>query len=66
MHEKDVDINELAEEVLFLEDLEMDKDIREWLQTPTVQFKEYGLGEPDSEIEYLAMLEDLSRHLMER
>lgn len=66
MQEKDADINELVEEVLFLEDLEMDNDIREWLQTPTVQLKEYGFGEPDSEKEYLAMLEELSSHLMER
>ncbi|MBO1513554.1 hypothetical protein [Metabacillus bambusae] len=66
MQEKEADINELVEEVLFLEDLEMDKDIREWLQTPTVQLKEYGFGEPDSEKEYLAMLEELSSHLMER
>lgn len=66
MQEKDADINELVEEVLFLEDLEMDKDIREWLQTPTVQMKEYGISEPDSEEEYYAMLHELSSYLMER
>lgn len=66
MQEKDADINELVEEVLFFENLEMDNDIRGWLQTPTVQLKEYGFGEPDSEKEYLAMLEELSSHLMER
>lgn len=66
MQEKEEDINELVEEVLFLEDLEMDNDIREWLQTPTVQLKEYGFFEPNSEEEYLAMLEELSSHLMER
>ena len=66
MQEKDADINELVEEVLFLEDLEIDNDIREWLQTPTIQLKEYGFGEPDSEKEYFAMLEELSSHLLER
>ncbi|MFB6469508.1 hypothetical protein ACE38V_22505 [Cytobacillus sp. Hz8] len=63
--EKDADINELVEEVLFLEDLEMDNDIREWLQTPTVQLKEYGF-EAEREEEYFAMLEELSSYLIER
>lgn len=64
--EKDTDITELTEEVLILEDLEIDNDIREWLQTPLVQLKEFGFGEPDSEEEHNAMLKELSSHFMER
>lgn len=64
--EKGTDITELAEEVFTLEDLELDNDIHEWLQTPPVQLKEYGFGEPDSEEEYYALLNELSELLMER
>ncbi|KIN51147.1 hypothetical protein [Bacillus subtilis] len=66
MQEKDADINELVEEVLFLEDLEMDKDIREWLQTPPIQLKEYGFEEVDREEEYQVLQETMSDYLMER
>ncbi|KIY22554.1 MULTISPECIES: hypothetical protein [Bacillaceae] len=66
VQEKEFDITELVE-VLSLEDeLEMDNDIREWLHTPIVQLKEYGFSEPDSQEEYIAMLQDLSSYLMER
>ncbi|MEI2368002.1 hypothetical protein [Niallia circulans] len=65
MQEKDTDINELVEKVLFLEDLEMDNDIREWLQEPPVQLKNYGF-EADREEEYFAMLNEISEYLMER
>lgn len=64
--EKHTDIAKLEEEVLFFDDLEMDNDIREWLQTPPFQLQEYGFGEPDSEEEYYNMLEELSSYLMER
>ena len=63
---KDTDMTELAEEVLTLDDLEMDKDIREWLQTPSVQLKEYGFGEVDREEEYEVLWETMSDYLMER
>lgn len=66
MQEKDAVINELLEEVLFLEDLEMDNDIREWLKTPTVQLQDYGFGEPYSEEEYFSILNEISEYLMER
>lgn len=65
VQEKEFDITELTEVIPF-DDAELDNDIREWLQKPPVQLKEYGFGEPDSEKEYLAMLEELSSHLMER
>lgn len=66
MQEKDADIIELMKDVLTLDDLEMDKDIREWLQTPSVQLKEYGY-EPDSEREYFVFLNEISDyHLTER
>jgi hypothetical protein len=64
--EKGTDITELVEKVLTLEDLELDNDIREWLQTPPVQLNGYGFGEPDSEEEYYALLNELSELLMER
>lgn len=64
--EKDTDIAEMAEEVLTLDDLEMDKDIREWLQTPSVQLKEYGFEEVEREEEYLVLQETMSDYLMER
>lgn len=64
--EKDTDMMELAEEVLTLDDLEMDKDIREWLKTPSVQLKEYGFEEVDREEEYQVLQETMSDYLMER
>ena len=64
--EKDTDMTELAEEVLTLDDLEMDKDIREWLKTPSVQLKEYGFEEVDREEEYQVLQETMSDYLMER
>lgn len=45
---------------------DIDDDIREWLQTPHVQLKDYGFGKPDSEEEYYALLDELSEILMER
>lgn len=64
--EKDTDMTELAEDVLTLDDLEMDKDIREWLQTPSVQLKEYGFEEVDREEEYQVLKETMSDYFMER
>ncbi|MEI0739036.1 hypothetical protein VQ056_24385 [Paenibacillus sp. JTLBN-2024] len=64
--EKDTDIAEIAEEVLTFDDLEMDKDIREWLQTPSVQLKEYGFEEVEREEEYQVLQETMSDYLMER
>lgn len=65
--EKEIDIIELAEEVLFFDDLEMDNDIREWLQTPPVQLKEYGFSEAECEGEYFEILNEISDyHLTER
>lgn len=64
--EKDTDITELTEEVLTLDDLEMDKDIREWLQTPSVQLKEHEFEEVDREEEYEVLQETMSDYLMER
>ncbi|NRD78552.1 hypothetical protein HPT25_14405 [Bacillus sp. BRMEA1] len=63
--EKDTEIAEFAD-VLPIDDVELDNDIREWLQTPPVQLKEYGFGEPDSEEDYYALLNELSELLMER
>lgn len=62
--EKKTDIIELVE-VLSFEDLEMDNDIREWLQTPPVKLQNYGY-EPDSEEEYFAILNEISEYLMGR
>ncbi len=62
--EKDTDINELAEEILSFDDLELDNDIREWLQTPPVQLKEYGYEEVDSEEEYFAILNEISDYYL--
>ncbi|WP_031537520.1 hypothetical protein [Bacillus sp. MB2021] len=65
--EMDTDIAELAEEVLSLEDeLELDNDIRKWLQTPPVQLQEYGYEEANREEEYFAKLNEISEYLMER
>lgn len=65
--EKDIDITELAEEIVNFDDLEMENDIREWLRTPPVQIKDYGFGEADGEEEYYALLNELSDyHLTER
>lgn len=56
VQEREFDITELVE-VLSLEDeLELDNDIREWLKKPSVQLKEYGFKEPDSEGEYFEFL----------
>lgn len=63
--EMDTDIAELAEDVLFLDDLEMDNDIREWLQTPPVKLQDYGL-EAEREEEYFALLNEISGYLTER
>ena len=65
MQEKDADVTVLVEEVLFLEDLEIDNDIRELLQTPTVQLQDYGV-EAEREEEYFAILNEISEYLMER
>jgi len=65
--EKGTDITELAEEVISFDELELDNDIREWLQTPPVKLQDYGFGEPDSEEEYFAILNEISDyHLTER
>ena len=46
---------------------DIDDGILEWLQqTPPVKIKEYGFSEPDSEEEYLAILNEISEYLMER
>lgn len=61
--EKEFDITELVE--LSLEDeLELDNDIREWLQKPSVQLKEYGFEEPDSEGEYFEFLNEISDYYL--
>ena len=66
MQEKDTDINELVEEVLFLEDLEMDNDIREWLQTPPVQLQEYGFEADREEGDFAILIEISDYYLTER
>ena len=63
--EKDTDIIELVE-VLSFDDMELDNDIREWLQKPPVKLQGYGFSEPDSEMEYFAILNKISEYLMER
>ncbi|WP_071458429.1 hypothetical protein [Bacillus massilinigeriensis] len=64
--EKDIDITELVEAFSLDDEIELDNDIREWLQTPSVQLKDYGY-EPDSEREYFAFLNEISDyHLTER
>jgi hypothetical protein len=62
--EKDTDITELAKEVLSFDDLEMDNDIHEWLQTPPVQLKKYGFEEVDREEEYFAILNEISDYYL--
>jgi len=64
--EENTDMTELAKEVLTFDDLELDKDIREWLQTPPVKLKEYGLEDVDREEEYQVLQETMSDYLMER
>lgn len=63
--EMDMDITELKEDVLTLDDFEMDKDIREWLQTPLVKLQGYGF-EAEREEDYFATLNNISEYLMER
>lgn len=63
--EKDTDIAELAEEVLTFDDMEMDNDIREWLQTPPVRLQNYEF-EAEREEEYFAILNEISGYMTER
>ncbi|WP_108671808.1 hypothetical protein [Peribacillus acanthi] len=64
--EKDAGITELMK-VFPFEDVELDDDIREWLQQiPSIQIKDYGFDEPDSEEEYFAILNEITEYLMER
>nr|WP_259548305.1 hypothetical protein [Heyndrickxia oleronia] len=63
--EKHTDILELAEDVLFFDDLELDNDIREWLRKPLVKLRDYGYG-AEREEEYFAMLNEISDYLTER
>ncbi|MEC1723094.1 hypothetical protein [Schinkia azotoformans] len=65
VQEKDIDITELVEAFSLDDEIELDNDIREWLQTPPVQLKDFGY-EPDSEGEYFAILNEISEYLMER
>lgn len=62
--EKETDINELMGVFLF-DDVELNDDIRERLQAPPVQLKDFGY-EPDSEGGYFAILNEISEYLMER
>ncbi len=63
--EKDKDIIELVE-VLSLDEIELDNDIREWLQTPSVKLQDYGF-EAEREEEYFSILNEISDyHLTER
>ena len=64
--EKEIDIIELVEVLSLDAELELDNDIREWLQTPPVQIKNFGFDEVDKEDEYNAIEEELSNYLMER
>lgn len=63
--EKDTYITELAEEVLTFDDLEMDNDIREWLQIPPVKLQDYEFG-AEREEEYFAILNEISDYLTVR
>lgn len=64
--EKEFDITELVELLSLEDELELDNDIREWLQKPPVQLREYGFGVVDREEEYLVLQETMSDYLMER
>ncbi|MED3575843.1 hypothetical protein [Cytobacillus praedii] len=64
--EKNIDITELAEEVITLNAVEFNNDIREWLHTPSVKLQNYGF-EAEREEEYFAILNEISDyHLTER
>lgn len=63
--EKDTDITELVEVLSFNAELELDNDIREWLQTPPVKLQNYGY-EVEREEEYFATLNEISEYLLER
>jgi len=63
--EKEIDITELMEVLSFNAELELDNDIREWLQTPPVKLQNYGY-EVEREEEYFATLNEISEYLLER
>ncbi|WP_075980108.1 hypothetical protein [Bacillus massilinigeriensis] len=65
--DNDVDILEMVD-AISLDDVEMDNDIREWLQqTQLAQIQDYGFSEVDREEEYSAILNEISHdYLMER
>jgi hypothetical protein len=65
--ENDIDITELVDVLSLDDEIELDNDIREWLQTPPVQLKEYGFSEVECEEEYFEILNEISDYyLMER
>jgi hypothetical protein len=60
---KDIEITELAEEILSFDDLKMDNDIREWLQAPSVKLQCYGV-EADREEEYFSILNEIYNYYL--
>lgn len=65
VQESDVEITEIVE-AISIDDVDISDEIREWLQTPPVQIKNFGFDEVDREDEYNAIEEELSNYLMER
>lgn len=63
--EKEFDITELVEVLSLDDELELDNEIREWLQAPPVKLRDYGF-ESEREEEYFATLNEISEYLMER
>ena len=65
VQESDVEITEIVE-AISIDDVDISDEIREWLQSPAVQIKNFGFDEVDREDEYNAIEEELSNYLMER
>lgn len=61
--EKEIDIIELVEVLSLDAELELDNDIREWLQAPPVKLQDYGF-EAEREDEYFATLNEISDYYL--
>jgi len=61
--EKEIDIIGLVEVLSLDAELELDNDIREWLQAPPVKLQDYGF-EAEREEEYFATLNEISDYYL--
>ncbi|MFO1443304.1 hypothetical protein KDN24_08785 [Bacillus sp. Bva_UNVM-123] len=62
--EKDIEITELVEVLSLDDELELDNNIRVWLQTKPVKLQDYGFV-ADREEEYFAILNEISDYYLE-